>query len=57
MEDKFTGINGWILNKNKGGKLINECSGKSMVGGFDIMGVGATATKTFDVPPHKRLRL
>ncbi|CAD8123671.1 unnamed protein product [Paramecium sonneborni] len=28
-----------------------------MVGGFDIMGTKASATKTFDVPPHKRLRL
>lgn len=28
-----------------------------MVGGFDIMGIGAKATKTFEIPPHKRLRL
>jgi hypothetical protein len=46
-----------VLTKNKGGKLINECGGKSMVGGYDIMGVGASASKTFNIPPHKRLRL
>jgi len=57
LEDKFTGINGWILTNNKAGRTVAECNGKSMVGGFDIMGIGASAKKTFEIPPHKRLRL
>ena len=57
MEDKFTGTNGWILTNNKAGRTVSECNGKSMIGGHDIMGIGANAKKTFEIPPHKRLRL
>ncbi|CAK64683.1 unnamed protein product (macronuclear) [Paramecium tetraurelia] len=57
LEDKFTGVNGWVLTGNKAGRTVAECNGKSMVGGFDIMGAGGKATKTFEIPPHKRLRL
>lgn len=56
MEDKFVGINDWVLKGNKGGKTVSECD-KSMVGGYDIMGVGASASKEFQLPGHKRLRL
>lgn len=28
-----------------------------MVGGFDILGATASASKEFEIPPHKRLRL
>ena len=36
---------------------MNDCSGKYLVGGFDIMGVGASAKKTFDIPSHKRIKI
>jgi len=42
LEDTFTGLNGWTLKNNKGGKTISACD-KSMVGGFDILGATASA--------------
>ncbi|CAD8071148.1 unnamed protein product [Paramecium sonneborni] len=58
LEDKFTGINGWtITSKVPAGKEIGECGGKSLVGGFGIFGVDASASKTFQVPSHRRLKL
>lgn len=28
-----------------------------MIGGYNVFGKGASAEKTFNVPPHKRLRI
>jgi hypothetical protein len=57
MEKTFSGLNGWTLASNKGGATHSQCAGTTLVGGFNIFGVRASATKTFDVPRHKRVRL
>ena len=56
-DDKFTGLEDWVLAKNMGGTLIYDCNGKTLVGGYKSLGAGATATKKFSLPLHKRLRL
>lgn len=43
MEEKFAGLNGWTIEKSAGGRTHSECDGKSLVGGFNVFGVGATA--------------
>jgi len=57
MEQKFSGLNGWIIDKAAGGRTLSECDSKTLVGGFNVFGVGASAKKAFNVPKHKRLRL
>ena len=56
-EDKFTNIEGWVLTKNAGNNLVYVCNGKTVVGGFNSLGAGATASKKFLLPLHKRIRL
>lgn len=56
-DDKFATIDDWVLAKNMAGNFIYECNGKTLVGGFKSLGAGATATKKFSIPSHKKLRL
>ncbi|KAM3137913.1 hypothetical protein pb186bvf_009994 [Paramecium bursaria] len=57
LDAKFNGINDWILKNNKAGRVISECGGKNLVGGFDILGKGASAEKKFNIPAHKKIKL
>lgn len=57
LENTFTDITGWTLSGNKGGAKVSVCAGKSMVGGFDIFGAKAVAERTFNLPPHLRLKI
>ncbi|CAD8096037.1 unnamed protein product [Paramecium sonneborni] len=55
--EKFTNSFGWILQNTTVDTIISYCLDKSILGGFGILGVGASAKKQFIIPNHKRLRL
>ena len=45
------------MKNNKAGRVISECGGKNLVGGFDILGKSASAEKRFNIPAHKKIKL
>lgn len=45
MANKFQSIQGWSLSSNKAGRETSLCDGYSLVGGFDVFGREAKATK------------
>lgn len=56
-EENFSGIDGWTIKGNSNGLVTSRCGSASLVGGFNVFGSGATASKEFVVPAHYRLRL
>ncbi|CAD8189874.1 unnamed protein product [Paramecium octaurelia] len=54
---KFTSLEGWILKETQQNLIITNYQDKTIVGGYGILGVGATAEKLFILPPHTQLRL
>ncbi|CAK93812.1 unnamed protein product (macronuclear) [Paramecium tetraurelia] len=54
---KFTSLEGWILKETQQNLMITDYQDKTIVGGQNILGVGATAEKLFILPPHTQLRL
>ncbi|CAD8200579.1 unnamed protein product [Paramecium octaurelia] len=56
-ELQFDDLKGWELHERQDPIYFTSCMGASLVGGFRVMGTGGYITKTFQIPPHKNLRL
>ena len=45
------------MKGNKEGRLVSECGGKYLVGGFNVLGKGGVAEKNYKLPGHKRVKI